>query len=138
MEDELVQLDTIYADPGFLLLARDADGERLGCVGVRTIDDVTQPVQLTGEVRRLFVRETGRGTGVGAALVARLLEDAGTRGFERLVLNTLPSMGEAIGLYGRVGFSASEPYVEEPIDDTLYFARDVYTEKQHQRTRGDA
>ena len=125
MENELVQLDTVYADPGFLLLARDKDGERLGCVGVRTIDDAGQSDSVAGEVRRLFVRETGRGTGVGAALVARLLEDAGIRGFERLVLNTLPSMSEAIGLYGRAGFSASEPYVEEPLDDTLYFARDL-------------
>jgi GNAT superfamily N-acetyltransferase len=125
MEDELVQLDSIYADPGFLLLARDADGERLGCIGVRTIDDARQPAKVTGEIRRLFVRDAGRGTGVGVTLVARLLEDAESRGFERLVLNTLPSMSEAIGLYGRVGFSASEPYVEEPLDDTLYFARDV-------------
>jgi len=125
MEDELVQLDTIYADPGFLLLARDANGERLGCVGVRTIDDASQPAKVTGEIRRLFVRDPGRGTGVGVALVARLIEDARTRGFERLVLNTLPSMSQAIGLYDRAGFSTGEPYAEEPLEDTLYFARNL-------------
>lgn len=125
MEDELVQLDTIYADPGFLLLAREANGERLGCVGLRTIDDAGQPAKVTGEIRRLFVRDPGRGTGVGVALVERLVEDAQTSGFERLVLNTLPSMSEAIGLYGRAGFSASAPYAEEPLEDTLYFARDL-------------
>ena len=120
-----MQLEMVYGNPGFLLLAIDDDGERLGCIGLRDIDDPAEPDVKTGEIRRLFVREPGRRAGVGAELVEHLLHEAQQRGFERLVLNTVPSMKEAIALYGRVGFSSAEPYVEEPLEDTLYFARRV-------------
>jgi ribosomal protein S18 acetylase RimI-like enzyme len=117
-----VQLASIYSSPGFLLLANDDDGTRLGCVGLRAID-TDEPD--TGEVRRLFVREQGRGRGLGRSLTERLISDAADRGFTRLVLNTLPSMSEAIGLYGALGFRRSDPYVDEPLDETLYFALEL-------------
>lgn len=125
MESELVELDTIYADPGFLLLARDTNSERLGCVGLRLLDGLEHATVRTGEIRRLFVRETSRGTGTGHALTTRLLNDARDNGFERLVLNTVPTMTEAIRIYRHLGFAPCETYVDTPLDDTLYFSLDL-------------
>ena len=54
-------------------------------------------------------------------LVAR----AKARGFERLVLNTLPTMRHASRLYDEFGFEAIEPYVAEPTDGVLFYGRAV-------------
>lgn len=116
-----MQLADVYSSPGSLLLASDQDGQRLGCVGLRVLDDRA----LTGEVRRLFVRPAGRGTGLGRALASRLIHDAKRAGLRHLVLNTLPTMTEAIALYTDLGFTECAPYVAEPLEDTLYFALDL-------------
>ena len=121
MDNELVELASIYESPGFLLLALDETGERLGCVGLRNLGQVQG--EMTGEIRRLYVREDGRGHGLGRSLTERLIADASAHGFARLVLNTVPSMREALELYTKLGFEPSEPYVDEPVEDTYYLAR---------------
>jgi len=113
-----VQLASIYSSPGFLLLATNHDGERLGCIGLKQLSP-EQPG--AGEIRRLFVRNEGRGRGLGRSLTDDLIARARQAGFERLVLNTLPSMTEAIALYRSLGFGTIDSYAEEPLEDTLYF-----------------
>lgn len=128
-----MQLASIYASPGNLLLATLED-ERVGCVGLRDLSD-TLPTngsersqgrrERVGEIRRLFVRSTERATGAGRALTERLISDARSSGFDRLVLNTLPQMTAAQALYASLGFERCEPYVAEPLEDTFYLALDL-------------
>ena len=118
-----MQLDSVYVDPGFLLLAVGDDGQRLGCVGARPLPKT--PTGSRCEVRRLFVRDQGRGLGVGRALADQLVIQAQLAGFTKLVLNTLPEMTEAVGLYESMGFRECEPYVDEPLDGVLYFSFDL-------------
>jgi len=125
MDNELVQLDSVYASPGFLLLAVDDVGERLGCVGLRALEGDGDAYAASAEVRRLFVRDKARGSGLGRRLAGTLVEQAIGNGISRLVLNTLPAMSQAIALYESMGFEQVEPYVEEPLDEVLYFALDV-------------
>ena len=75
-EAELAQLPGKYAPPGGeLLLARSEDGEPVGCVGLR-------PLDMPGacEVKRLYVRASARGTGLGRLLTASIVDLAATRG----------------------------------------------------------
>ena len=120
MADELVQLATVYGSPGFLLLAFGAQGDPAGCVGVHSL--VADGGRRTGEIRRMFVRPEYRSTGLGRALLADLLQRMADGGFDRAVLNTLPPMEAAIALYTNVGFELADPYVDEPLDGTLYFS----------------
>ncbi|MFD9944888.1 GNAT family N-acetyltransferase [Nonomuraea sp. NPDC059022] len=48
---------------GVFLVARDEDGDLLGCAGVRLLPDLPG----TAELKRMFVRPAGRGTGLGRA-----------------------------------------------------------------------
>lgn len=109
-----MQLPSFYASPGFLLLAT-IEGQPVGCVGLRSVDDTT------GEVRRLFVCQEARGTGAGKALMVHLISQACANGLRRLVLNTLPTMVEAGGLYSALGFEPIPRYHLTTTPGVLYF-----------------
>jgi GNAT superfamily N-acetyltransferase len=55
----------------------------------------------------LFVRDSARGHGLGAALVTLALERARTRGCRRIELDTNEHNDVALSLYERFGFSTS-------------------------------
>jgi putative acetyltransferase len=118
MSAELVQLGSFYTEPGFVLVARIND-RPVGCVALRDHGGGL------GEVRRLFVTPDGRSAGLGRALMAGLVGQARSNGFGRLVLNTLPTMTHASGLYADLGFAVIEPYVAEATPGVLFYGRDL-------------
>lgn len=75
------------------------DGEPAGCGGLRTIDDSH------GEIKRMFVTPTHRGTGVSTAVLSRLEDEARSLGWVRLVLETGDAQPEAIRFYEREGYT---------------------------------
>lgn len=118
---ELASLPGPYAAPaGELLLARDTQGQPLGCVGLR-------PMKAQGccEMKRLYVSPSGRGLGLGRALVEAILQEAVRRGYREIRLDTLPDMTEAIALYRKAGFKPIEPYYDTPLAGTLFLARSL-------------
>ena len=116
---ELATLPGKYAAPaGELLLARDMTGEPLGCVGLR-------PIAPPGccEMKRLYVSPQGRGLGLGRALVDAITGEAVRIGYHEMRLDTLPSMVEAITLYGKAGFVPIKPYYDTPVAGTIFLGR---------------
>ncbi len=115
---ELATLPGKYAPPrGELLLARDAAGGALGCVGLR-------PLAAEGccEMKRLYLAPESRGTGLGRALAAAIIQTAREIGYGELRLDTLASMASAIGLYRQMGFVEIEPYYEPTPPGTIFMA----------------
>jgi ribosomal protein S18 acetylase RimI-like enzyme len=111
---ELAGLPGDYAPPkGLMVLARQAGGpELLGCVAVRPVPGSPGLC----EMKRLFVRSAGRGSGLGRKLAVAAMTEAGRLGYTRMCLDTLPSMTAAQALYRTLGFrqtgvTASEPAV---------------------------
>jgi len=112
---ELAALPGDYAPPGgALLLARDAAGA-LGCVGLRRHDPVS------GEMKRMYVRERGRGSGLGRRLAVAFIEEARQRGYQRILLDTLPKLTTAITLYRSLGFREVGPYLSCPTPGAICF-----------------
>ena len=118
MSSELVQLRSFYAAPSVLMLAFD-DTTPIGVVGLLILPEST------GEIRRLYVVDGRRTTGLGRRLVEQLIERARALGLTRLVLNTLPTMLHAQALYQSLGFIECDPYVYKPTVGVLYFEREL-------------
>lgn len=75
------------------------------------------------EMKRLYVAPSGRGRGLGRSLIDALIREAAARGYDVMVLDTLPTMTAAIGLYRDAGFRPTAPYYDTPVVGTLFLAR---------------
>ena len=113
---ELADLPGEYAPPdGALLVARGESG-LIGMVAMRRRD------RNRVEMKRLFVREAARGTGVGRRLADRIIVEARARGYREICLDTLPVMENALRLYTRLGFQDIPPYYDSPIEGTRFMS----------------
>ena len=83
-------------EAAYYLLALD-DGEVIGYVGVWLLSD-------EGHITNVAVAPAARGRGVGAALLAALMEIARGRGVRSMTLEVRPSNEAALALYKRFGF----------------------------------
>lgn len=79
-------------------VAFDDEGTPLGCGGLRPLNDSE------GEVKRMFVTPSSRGTGTATAILERLESSARDRGWIRLLLETGDQQPDAIRFYTREGY----------------------------------
>ncbi len=113
---ELAVLPEMYGPPsGRLLLATDG-GHLLGCIGIRRLKSDPEAC----EMKRLYVREAARGSGLGRRLAEAAIAAARELGYRRMVLDTLARMTAARGLYAQLGFTDRTPYYDNPTPGVSY------------------
>jgi len=71
-------------------------------------------------MKRLYVRDRFKGRGFGRFLAERSIEWARRVGYERRLLDTLPSMTAPQRLYEDLGFRDVAPYRFNPVPGTRY------------------
>jgi putative acetyltransferase len=107
-ERELAELPGKYSPPeGRLFLAME-DQHAVGCVALRMIDAGVC------EMKRLYIRPSFRGQGLGRKLAIEIISAAREIGYKRMRLDTLSSMTPAIALYESLGFKRISAYYDNP------------------------
>ena len=118
-EQELAGLPGDYAPPAGRLYLVYVEDSLAACVALRKIEDGVC------EMKRLYVRPSHRGQGIGRRLVLKLIEDARSLGYSKMRLDTLPSMQRAQELYRAMGFKPIGPYRPNPVPGALFFELDI-------------
>jgi putative acetyltransferase len=119
-DDELKILPQMYGAPTGALLLVETDGQYIGAVGLRRIEN-----DWTCEVKRMYIRPGYQGKGIGKALMEKVVEIAGALNYQVMKLDTLSKMPAAVGLYKSFGFVETKPYNYNPHAEVLYFERSV-------------
>jgi putative acetyltransferase len=83
-------------------------GELMGCGALKEL------APDHGEIKSMHTARAHRGKGVGARLVAHILEVAKARGYRRVSLETgtMDGFAPARALYGRFGFRVCPPFAQ--------------------------
>lgn len=115
---ELDHLPGDYSAPTGALLLALADGELAGCCAMRPLDsaDYTDAC----EMKRLYVRPSFRGLGLGRLLAQAVMDAARMTGYRHLLLDTLSGMESARALYADLGFEEIPPYYHNPLAGAHY------------------
>jgi putative acetyltransferase len=114
-EEELAGLPGQYAPPEGALLIAWAGQEAAGCVALRALEPGIC------EMKRLYLRQAFRGTGLGRQLVEAMIGEARGRGYAAMRLDTLPERtAAAVALYRTLGFVAIPPYNDNPLPGVLH------------------
>jgi GNAT superfamily N-acetyltransferase len=118
-DEELNELESMYASPvgGIFLLY---DGEKaVGCVGVRRFEAGI------AELKRMYIQPAYRGQQFGQLFMNHSVQLARTLGYRLMRLDTLRSMLPAIQLYRANGFVETTAYYYNPESDVLYFEKQL-------------
>ena len=114
-----------YLPPnGCLVVARNDAGQIVGCGMMKRLDPDT------GELKRDFVTEPVRGTGLGRGILQARVDTARKMGLKRLVADTLTPNVEMRSLYPKLGFVE----VDGPIETSTYIDRPMLRPYLHYYT----
>jgi ribosomal protein S18 acetylase RimI-like enzyme len=111
---ELDRFPKQYSPPAGSLFLALSQSQPIGCVGLRYFE------KGICEMKRLYVRPNFRGKNAGRQLAEAAISAGKTLGYERMRLDTLPSMQIANQLYMSLGFVEIGPYRHNPIEGALY------------------
>jgi len=101
---DLKDIERSYSERGgtFYVLEEE-DGSIIGAYGLYPVD------KRTCELRKMYLRSSYRGRGLGRLLLDDALVRARQMGFERMTLETASVLKEAIALYKSYGFVEYKP-----------------------------
>jgi ribosomal protein S18 acetylase RimI-like enzyme len=119
IDGELENLPGAYAEPAGSLFVAETGSDLCGCVALRPLGEGLC------EMKRLFVRDRFRSLNIGRTLAEMIVAEAVEKGYLRIRLDTLSSMGPALALYRSLGFREIEAYTYNPIVGAVYMEKEL-------------
>ena len=114
-EQELAGLPGHYAPPDGRLLLANYEGQLAGCVALHRWEAGVC------EMKRLYLRPSFRGKGLGRAIAEAIIAEARNIGYRCMRLDTIePIMKDAVEMYRKLRFHEIAPYRPNPIAGAMY------------------
>lgn len=124
LEKEAARLPHSFHEQGGGCLVARIDGRAAGLVAWRELTPSNVVVPGAWEMKRLWVRPSGRGLGLGRLLTHAVLDRAAAAGQSAVYLDTAPaSMGSAYRIYLELGFKPCSPYNNNPVEGLEYLMK---------------
>lgn len=115
--EELASLPGKYGPPrGGLVVVFDEEAP-IACGALRELDADTV------ELKRIYVRPSHRGTGLGRTITLDLMAKSRDLGYTIVRLDTLRRLSPAVHLYESLQFVEIQPYNFNPEPDIVYLER---------------
>lgn len=121
IDEDLANIHEVYVQPGGNFWVAVVEDEVVGMIGLEAKSDHE------GELRRLMVKASTRGFGIGRLLVGRLELWAKESGFKRVILGTGEVMHPARKLYASFGYEHTHTVVinRDPVVTVLWLAKSI-------------
>ncbi len=116
-EAELANVAEMYAPPRGVIFIASVNGEDTGVGALRPVSDTCC------EMKRVFVRESARGLGIGKTVIDLLIARGESSGYASMVLDTLPKLEAAQAIYKSLGFREIPAYYNNPLPGVVYFEK---------------
>ena len=114
-DKELAGLPGDYSPRDGRLLLAEYEGQLAGCIALHRLEPKVC------EMKRLYLRPSFRGKGLGRSLAVTVISEARRIGYTRMRLDTVePIMRDAVAMYRRLGFKEITPYRPNPIAGAMY------------------
>ena len=118
-EEELANIEHQYSKPWGTLYLIYQEEKPAGCFAIRKFESTIC------ELKRMYLREEVRGSGLGKQMLLQSIETAKSMQYQKMRLDTLPTMKPAIELYQKMGFYEIDPYRFNPITGSRFFEIDL-------------
>jgi ribosomal protein S18 acetylase RimI-like enzyme len=115
IDEQIAALPGPYGPPRGEIILAFAEGQVVACGSLRELEPKV------ADIKRVYVRADHRGPGFGPRLTQALLDRARELGYERVRVDTLPSMAAAIEFYQEMGFVPIPAYWPHPVAGALFF-----------------
>lgn len=115
IEKEFEIFHQMYHHPTGCFIIALMDGKVAGGVGTRFLENGIC------EMKRLFVYDEFRGHQLGKILCHQLLKISKGLGYQRMRLDTIPKLNNAMHIYQELGFYEIPKYYDNPDETVIYF-----------------
>ncbi len=114
-ENDIDNIRQTYLSSDGALLILYNKKEAIGCGALRKLD------KESAELKRMYIKFEYQGLGLSKELLEKLIQKARDMGYKRIYLDTLPAMNTAIHLYQQFGFTETERFNENTVEDARFF-----------------
>ena len=112
---EINHLQEMYSEPNGGLILAINENKIIGVAGIRKFKNKDC------ELKRMFVKEEYRGSGIGRKILEYAIELAKKLKYDKLKLDTHESMKSAIKMYKGYGFKEIPQYRFNPVEEVRFF-----------------
>ncbi|MEP6927581.1 MAG: GNAT family N-acetyltransferase [Ginsengibacter sp.] len=101
----------------------EINGEVFGGAGIFPTESLPPK---TCELVKMYLLSKARGKGIGKLLLQKCMEEARNKGFEKMYLESMPELVNAIAMYEKNGFT----FITKPLGNSGHTGCDVFMIKE--------